>query len=290
MVSFELFARPARADGGARRAHAAGGPASRPGVRRRPTARCTSPCRRRPGRATTRSTCIRGRPGLPPALRHGHGQRTRALPRRGRRQRGRVASPRSRSVGRPSASPPSPSRPSCPLLRLVAWAACPTCSTAVPRPLVDSFGRVHRDLRISVTDRCNFRCTYCMPAEGMQWLPAIRGAHLRGDRAVRPRARRRSTASDSIRLTGGEPTVRAHLPVLVDEAGRPRRSTCRSPRTAPRSTPGARPGRGGAPAGQRLPRHAPARPLRRAHPPRPARRVLARHRRRPRRRARRRSR
>ena len=38
-------------------------------------------------------------------------------------------------------------------------------------PLVDGFGRVHRDLRISVTDRCNFRCSYCMPAEGMTWLP-----------------------------------------------------------------------------------------------------------------------
>ncbi|MCB0953134.1 MAG: GTP 3',8-cyclase MoaA, partial [Microthrixaceae bacterium] len=37
--------------------------------------------------------------------------------------------------------------------------------------LLDTFGRVHRDLRISVTDRCNFRCTYCMPAEGMQWMP-----------------------------------------------------------------------------------------------------------------------
>ena len=37
--------------------------------------------------------------------------------------------------------------------------------------LTDTFGRVHRDLRISVTDRCNFRCTYCMPAEGMDWLP-----------------------------------------------------------------------------------------------------------------------
>ena len=41
------------------------------------------------------------------------------------------------------------------------------------RPLIDSFGRVHRDLRISVTDRCNFRCTYCMPAEGMPWLPRV---------------------------------------------------------------------------------------------------------------------
>ena len=39
-----------------------------------------------------------------------------------------------------------------------------------PVELTDSFGRVHRDLRISVTDRCNFRCTYCMPEEGMQWL------------------------------------------------------------------------------------------------------------------------
>ena len=39
------------------------------------------------------------------------------------------------------------------------------------KPLVDGFGRVHRDLRISITDRCNFRCRYCMPVEGMDWLP-----------------------------------------------------------------------------------------------------------------------
>ena len=38
-------------------------------------------------------------------------------------------------------------------------------------PLIDTFGRIADDLRISVTDRCNFRCTYCMPAEGLQWLP-----------------------------------------------------------------------------------------------------------------------
>ena len=38
-------------------------------------------------------------------------------------------------------------------------------------PLVDTFGRVGSDLRISVTDRCNFRCSYCMPAEGLTWLP-----------------------------------------------------------------------------------------------------------------------
>ncbi len=87
------------------------------------------------------------------------------------------------------------------------------------QPLVDSFGRVHRDLRISVTDRCNYRCTYCMPEEGMQWLPRSelltfeeieRIARLLVDRF----------GIDSIRLTGGEPTVRAHLPVLVEKLAR----------------------------------------------------------------------
>jgi cyclic pyranopterin phosphate synthase len=85
----------------------------------------------------------------------------------------------------------------------------------VTRPLVDSFGRVHRDLRISVTDRCNFRCTYCMPADGLDWLP-------RHDLLTYEELGRlagvlvRRLGIDSIRLTGGEPTVRAHLPVLVE--------------------------------------------------------------------------
>src|SRR5258708_36054884 len=42
---------------------------------------------------------------------------------------------------------------------------------AAPVALIDPFDRRVKDLRISITDRCNFRCTYCMPAEGMQWLP-----------------------------------------------------------------------------------------------------------------------
>ena len=45
-------------------------------------------------------------------------------------------------------------------------------------PLVDSFGRVATDLRVSLTDRCNLRCTYCMPAEGLDWLP--------GEQLLRP--------------------------------------------------------------------------------------------------------
>ena len=84
----------------------------------------------------------------------------------------------------------------------------------VPRPLVDSFGRVHTDLRISVTDRCNFRCTYCMPEEGMQWLPREEVLTFEElERLARLLVERHGIRS--IRLTGGEPTVRAHLPVLV---------------------------------------------------------------------------
>jgi cyclic pyranopterin phosphate synthase len=84
----------------------------------------------------------------------------------------------------------------------------------VERPLVDSFGRVHRDLRISVTDRCNFRCTYCMPEEGMTWLPRSEVLTFEElERVARVLVERHGIRS--IRLTGGEPTVRAHLPVLV---------------------------------------------------------------------------
>jgi cyclic pyranopterin phosphate synthase len=84
----------------------------------------------------------------------------------------------------------------------------------VIEPLVDSFGRVHRDLRISITDRCNFRCGYCMPEEGMAWLPRSEVlSYEEIERVARVLVER--FGFPSIRLTGGEPTVRAHLPVLV---------------------------------------------------------------------------
>jgi len=80
--------------------------------------------------------------------------------------------------------------------------------------LVDPFGRTVRDLRISVTDRCNFRCTYCMPAEGMNWLPREDILSFEEiERLARVCVERFGV--DGLRLTGGEPTVRAHLPVLV---------------------------------------------------------------------------
>jgi GTP 3',8-cyclase len=81
-------------------------------------------------------------------------------------------------------------------------------------PLIDPFGRTVRDLRISVTDRCNFRCQYCMPVEGMEWLP--RAELLTFEEIERvARVCVEHFGLNAIRITGGEPTVRAHLPVLV---------------------------------------------------------------------------
>ncbi len=83
-------------------------------------------------------------------------------------------------------------------------------------PLVDPFGRTVRDLRISVTDRCNLRCRYCMPADGMTWLPRADLLSFEEiERVARVCVER--FGFDGIRLTGGEPTVRAGLPVLVEK-------------------------------------------------------------------------
>ena len=91
-----------------------------------------------------------------------------------------------------------------------------TSPTEPARALVDPHGRLVRDLRISVTDRCNFRCTYCMPAEGMEWLPRDDVLTFEEiERVARVCVER--FGFDGIRLTGGEPTVRAHLPVLVEK-------------------------------------------------------------------------
>jgi cyclic pyranopterin phosphate synthase len=81
------------------------------------------------------------------------------------------------------------------------------------QPLVDSFGRVADDLRISVTDRCNFRCTFCMPAEGLQWLPKVE--ILSFEELTRLLALFVRLGVRSLKVTGGEPTVRADLPKLV---------------------------------------------------------------------------
>ncbi len=89
----------------------------------------------------------------------------------------------------------------------------------MPAVLVDPHGRTVRDLRISVTDRCNLRCTYCMPEEGMQWLDRHELLSFEElERVARVCIER--FGFTGLRLTGGEPTLRSHLPVLVAKLAR----------------------------------------------------------------------
>jgi len=88
----------------------------------------------------------------------------------------------------------------------------------MPRPdtpgLVDTFGRVATDLRVSLTDRCNLRCTYCMPAEGLDWMPGDQV--LTDDELLRlMRIAVERLGVTDIRLTGGEPMLRPGLENLV---------------------------------------------------------------------------
>lgn len=80
-------------------------------------------------------------------------------------------------------------------------------------PLVDGFGRVHRDLRISLTDRCSLRCTYCMPEQGMEWLS--RSSILSVAEIVRVARICVEAGITTFRLTGGEPLLRADIADVV---------------------------------------------------------------------------
>ena len=83
--------------------------------------------------------------------------------------------------------------------------------------LVDSFGRVATDLRVSLTDRCNLRCTYCMPAAGLDWMP---GEEMLSDaelgRLIRIAVL--DLGVTDVRFTGGEPTLRKNLEGIIAEA------------------------------------------------------------------------
>src|SRR3954465_12099269 len=90
-------------------------------------------------------------------------------------------------------------------------------------PLVDSFGRVATDLRISLTDRCNLRCSYCMPAEGLDWMP--REGQLTDDELIRLiTIAVRDLGVHELRFTGGEPLLRRGLERIIaaSRARRPR--------------------------------------------------------------------
>ena len=86
--------------------------------------------------------------------------------------------------------------------------------TDLPAPrLLDPLGRVGRDLRVSVTDRCNLRCSYCMPAEGLDWLP--KPEMLTDDEPVRVVGVMVGLGVTQVRLTGGEPLLRRSLVDVV---------------------------------------------------------------------------
>jgi cyclic pyranopterin phosphate synthase len=89
--------------------------------------------------------------------------------------------------------------------------------------LIDGFGRVATDLRVSLTDKCNLRCTYCMPAEGLDWLP--KPQLLTDDEIVRlVRVGVELLGIQEVRYTGGEPLLRRGLVDIV------RRTTALTPR------------------------------------------------------------
>ncbi|MCM3661920.1 GTP 3',8-cyclase MoaA [Georgenia satyanarayanai] len=88
-----------------------------------------------------------------------------------------------------------------------------TISPELRRPLVDRFGRVHTDLRISLTDKCSLRCTYCMPAEGVPWLH--RDSILTTDELVRVAEVAAALGIATVRLTGGEPLLRKDVVDVV---------------------------------------------------------------------------
>src|SRR5262245_14015978 len=91
------------------------------------------------------------------------------------------------------------------------------------QPLEDQYGRVGADLRVSLTDRCNLRCEYCMPAEGLDWLPT--DEVLTDDEVLRLiRIGVETLGITEVRFTGGEPLIRRGFPEIVRQTAqlRPR--------------------------------------------------------------------
>ena len=85
--------------------------------------------------------------------------------------------------------------------------------------LADSFGRIATDLRVSLTDKCNLRCSYCMPAEGLDWLPGA--LQLTDDEVVRlVRIGVGLLGITEVRFTGGEPLLRRGLPEIIARTAR----------------------------------------------------------------------
>lgn len=89
----------------------------------------------------------------------------------------------------------------------------PSAPGPMPNALSDSHGRIHKDLRISLTDRCSLRCTYCMPEQGNEWL--ARESILSVDEIVRVARIAAEAGISTFRLTGGEPLLRRDIVDIV---------------------------------------------------------------------------
>jgi len=85
-------------------------------------------------------------------------------------------------------------------------------------PLIDTFGRIATDLRVSLTDRCNLRCTYCMPAEGLDWLPGEQLLTLQELNRLIALAVTRLGVTE-VRFTGGEPLLYRQLEQIIAATG-----------------------------------------------------------------------
>lgn len=97
-------------------------------------------------------------------------------------------------------------------VRIMQRSASPE-SAPIEGPLVDTYGRTHRDLRISLTDRCSLRCTYCMPADGIEWL--ARESILSTEEIERVARVAAELGVSTFRLTGGEPLLRKDVVDVV---------------------------------------------------------------------------
>ena len=128
--------------------------------------------------------------------------------------------------------------------------------------LTDAYGRVATDLRVSLTDRCNLRCAYCMPPEGLDWLPAPEV--LTGDEIIRLiTIGVEALGIREVRFTGGEPLLRRDLADII-AATAALEPAAGHLADHQRDRPGPARGRaegGGPRPDQRLARHAPARGL-----------------------------
>ncbi|QQQ58701.1 GTP 3',8-cyclase MoaA [Actinomyces sp. HMT 175] len=120
----------------------------------------------------------------------------------------------SRSRGTSADLPMPTTRPVLPELPEGPGSPAPAAD-GIPQQLVDRYGRTVRDLRMSITDRCNLRCTYCMPAQGLQWLPTP-DLLTTGELTRLGRIAVERLGVERIRLTGGEPLMRRDLEEIVE--------------------------------------------------------------------------